>query len=227
MASKQEYEGVAFSAGLTPDGWQVSVTERAESSVTAYANLIATMTVMKEDGLMPFVSSYNKAQENIASAPSVVDVPNQPDPIIPAQPDPFPEPASVVAQAQDLGGVEDPFANAPQAAELVDYLKKAGEWKTGDVQECAVDQYTLFDGAITFYQSNNQYPEVHKHYLSEVGVKVMQSFGDNWDKAFATTEVPTVIPGGDFIIGVKGGKMRTEGMGKGNVWRNLVSARRP
>ena len=224
MASKQEYEGVAFSAGLTPDGWQVSVTERAESSVTAYANLIATMTVMKEDGLMPFVSSYNKAQENIVSAPVPVTADELVPPAFEIDSDGI---ESVVAQAQDLGGVEDPFANAPQAAELVDYLKKAGEWKTGDVQECAVDQYTLFDGAITFYQSNNQYPEVHKHYLSEVGVKVMQSFGDNWDKAFATTEVPTVIPGGDFIIGVKGGKMRTEGMGKGNVWRNLVSARRP
>jgi len=238
MASKQEYEGIAFTAGLTPDGWQVSVTERAESSVTAYANLIATMTVMKEDGLMPFVSSYNKAQENIVSAPSVVDVPNQPVPIIPAQPDPFPEPASLVAQGEALGGVvadpfvgSDPFANnIPDVpVGLVDRLKKAGEWKTGDVQEILVDQYTLGDRAIKFYKSDNEndYHE-HAHYLNEYGVQDMAAFfGNTWDKAFAPAAVPTLIPGGAFIIAVKGGKVRDSGKGAGNVFRNLHSARRP
>ena len=242
--AKQEYEGVAWMNMMTPDGGVISVTERAESSVTAYANLMETRVVMLDDGLVPFNSYYNKAQENIAAVPMIIDTPQptppQLDPIIPAHPDPFPEPASLVAQAKSLGGVEaDPFAGSDpfydavdtpyvDVPQLVDRLKKAGEWKTGEVQEILVDQYTLGDGAIKFYKSDNEndYHE-HAHYLNDYGVKDMATFfGNTWNKAFAPAAVPTLIPGGAFIIAVKGGKVRTSGQGAGNCFRNLAGARR-
>jgi len=223
--AKSEYEGVAFASLLSPDGLVVNVTNRAENSVTAYANLMEAVVVMKGDGFMPFERSYNKAQDNIVSAPSII--PDDADPF--AGEDPFPAPESVVDAAKNLGGVEsDPFADQyPPTLELVDFFKKAGEWKTGDVQECMVDQYRLGGGKIEFYRTDNEYP-IHTHYLNDIGVKVMaQCFGDSWDKAFAPVTVPTAIPGGAFIIAVKGGAVRTTGQGAGNVFRNLSGARRP
>lgn len=87
----EELRGIAFTAGLDKDGWQVSVTERADSSAEAFANLEATMALMKDEGYVPFVKDYNKAFENTKP---VVD---------PGK--------SVVQQAKELGGIETPLVN--------------------------------------------------------------------------------------------------------------------
>ena len=212
----EEKEGIAFTSGITKDGWQVNVTARADSPLDAYYQLMGVIANMEDEGVIPFVS-YSNRYEPPASEQTVLEA------------------------AQELGGVitdegiqrvvdsiaDDPFADPPEV-ELVPYLKPAGEWKTGDVQEVEVDQYTLGNGVITFYKSDNKYPEVHKHYLNEIGVKVMaDAFHPDWGKFFPATDTPKDIPGGSFIIAIKGGKMRDSGAGAGNVWRNLVGARRP
>ena len=216
--AKQEYEAVAYTSMLSPTGLVVNVTNRAESTVVAYANLMEAVVVMQGDGFVPFERNYNKAQENIVSAPSI-----DPFPVTPVDE----VPQTAVGLAQELGGVEvDPFSVVP-TVELVDRLKKAGEWKTGDVQEVLVDQYKMGEGKIAFYKEGNEYP-IHTHYLNEVGVKVMaQVFTNAWDKTFKNDNALHPFPGGPMIIAVKGGKVRTQGQGAGNVFRNLTSARRP
>ncbi len=217
--AKQEYEAVAYTSMVSPTGLVVNVTNRAESTVVAYANLMEAVVVMQGDGFVPFERSYNKAQDNIVSAPSITD---DPFPITPVDE----VPQTAVELAQELGGVEvDPFNESH--VELVDRLKKAGEWKTGDVQEVLVDQYKMGEGKIAFYKEGNEYP-IHTHYLNEIGVKVMsQVFKNSWDKTFKNDNVLHPFPGGPMIIAVKGGKVRTQGQGAGNVFRNLASARRP
>jgi len=214
--AKQEYEGIAFTSAVNKNGWQVSVTERAESSAEAVANLEGTIALMIDEGYTPFVSYINK-YEPVHELGETVTPPYAMD-------DPFPD-VSMVDTAESLGGVvADPFSDAP---ELVDYLKKAGEWKTGDVQEVMVDQYTLAEGKIAFYREGNEYP-IHTHYLNDIGVKVMaQVFGDTWDRTFGVAAEKAPFPGGEYIIAIKGGKVRSSGQAAGNVFRNFVSGRRP
>ena len=216
--AKQEYEGIAFTAMVSPSGVLIHPTARADSVSDAVDELELEVVNMLERGYTPFWSYSNKYEpvHELGQAPVITEQS--------LATDPFPD-VSVVDTAVNLGAVEvDPFDAAP---ELVPFLKKAGEWKTGDVQEVLVDQYTLADGKIAFYKEGNEYP-LHTHYLNDIGVKVMaQVFGDEWDRSFGVTAEKAPFLGGAYIIAIKGGKERTSGQGAGNVFRNFTSGRRP
>ena len=183
--AKQEFECLAYTAGLTPDGWEISVTERAESSVTAYANLVATIAVMKEDGLLPFVTNYNKAQENITPAPTRDD----PFPVTPVD-----EVPSVVAQAEELGGREIPAGHrylGVKPGKVDDILEN-------DSYDVVASTYT-YDGTwVNFYNGNRQ--SAGYYYSNKTSQKIFAELF-HWQPA-VVEKAP--IPGGNAMLYVLG-----------------------
>ena len=164
MASKQEYEGVAFTAMVhAEDGELINATERAEASLDAYKNLRATIAEMKKDGFVPFVSYYNKAEGQQA----------QPESKYPPSPQ---EPVSVLAQAEQLGGVvvdqypitpdeSASIASGVRIADGTNYLgmqtrkPNAPDVKVNDSFEIVVDAYKRpTRDKVEFYNAHSEYP---------------------------------------------------------------------
>ena len=138
----EEKKGIAFTSGIRQDGWQVSVTARADSPLDAVAELEVAIVEMIEKGYTPFVSYSNKHELYKHEEPVQA--------VIPDDNFPFPagDPVSVVQAAVGLGGVESPVING--SAPIVDgfeYLGiktqklKASELKQGQSYEIYVDKF--------------------------------------------------------------------------------------
>ena len=190
--AKQEYEGVAFTSAMK-DGWQVSVTERAGGSAEAVANLEATIELMKAEGYVPFVNTYNKA-------PSAA---NQTE-------------GSLVETAKELGGVEkltteEKNSIAEGCVEVPEghnYLGikpgKLEEINANDSYQVRADVYS-YDGTwVNFFYGDDSMSVAGHYYNSKIGQKVFtQMF--KWEPVMNADKKP--IPGGDvllYILGVKG-----------------------
>jgi len=186
--AKQEYEGIAFTSALSKDGWQVSVTERASSSAEAVANLEATISLMIEDGYVPFVTYYNKA----VSDTKLPDMENVKE---------LPYDEGVVATAQELGGVVVPEGHR--------YLGvkpgKLEEILENDSYQVMADSYS-YDGTwVNFYYSDNEMSVAGHYYATKVGAKIFNEMF-HWQPVLVD-KAP--LPGGDvmlYILGVKGKK---------------------
>lgn len=125
----------------------------------------------------------------------------------------------------------DPFPVDPSEYGVVDKLMAAGDWEPGDTQEILINEYERAGDAIKFYKDDSPYPDdpVHTHWINNrPGTDMMAKlFTDVWSDKFPT-KGKTKFPGGDMIIKIEGASTRrTSGGGKGNVFRNLVGARRP
>lgn len=175
--AKQEYEGVAFSSGIK-DGWQVSVTERAESSAEAVANLEGTIEVMKAEGYTPFVSYTNKAE--------LVDVIT---------------PRTVVEEAVALGGKV--IADAFESGDGTRYLGiKPGKLESileNDSYDVPAQFYS-YDGTwVNFF--NGQQDAASYYYAHKKSAEIFRGmFG--WSPEF---EDKALLPNGDvtlYIVGV-------------------------
>ena len=192
----QEKKGIAYTAGIDKDGWQISATERADSSMEAVALLEATIAQMKEDGYVPFVKDYNKALENMNSKP--VDV--APSPSAPTT-DPFA--TTVVQEAEELGGVatQTPDWYEPPTQEvkesiasgvgdrLMDGYKYIGrqlkkplvaECKQGDWYDIVVDSYKCDEDSVSFYNKHSNYP-AFKHTMKGKGTATFKEIFPEWD----------------------------------------------
>jgi len=198
--AKSEYEGIAFTSGIK-DGWQVSVTERADSSAEAVANLEATIAVMVDDGYVPFVSYYNRSEAVVGAPKDVV---------------------SVVDTAKELGGIvaavpteqmiEHGFPKEPGYHGM--QPQKLENINEGDSYDVVASTYS-YDGGdwVNFYNGGDSL--AGHYYNSEVGAKIFKSmFG--WTPAIADK---AVLPGGTKvlqIVGVKGKKSN-------DIYQNIKS----
>ena len=170
-----EYAGVAFSSGIK-DGWQVSVTERAESSAEAVANLEATIAVMKDDGYTPFISYTNKAE--------LRDV----------LPPPAPQ-ASVPTPQME----KDAFPKDAPVGYLGLKPAKLDDINAGENYDVPAQTYS-FDGTwVNFY--NGEQDAASYYYANKTSAKIFgEMFG--WTPDF---EDKAPIPGGNvtlYIVGV-------------------------
>jgi len=181
-----EKRGIAFTSGINKDGWQISVTERADGSAEAYANLEATIALMADDGVIPFVSYYNRALDNTIPPTAPAEV----------------QPTSVLDLAKDLGGVPTPVLNeyvltdegvedilAGISEDGTNYLgvkaqkPKVAECKQGDSYEIYVDAYKRPEKEkIEFYNEHSQYPAC-SHSLKGAGGKLFQELFPGWEPA--------------------------------------------
>ena len=219
--AKQEYEGVAFTSGVK-DGWQVSVTERAESSAEAVANLEATIALMKDDGYSPFVSYYNKS-EAVVGAPEDILTED-----IAGLDSPF-APSTVVDLAKELGGVEpspqmieDAFPKdaVPVGDSMYLGIKvkkpKVAECPQGYSYEIVVNSYSADEKEIRFYNEHSDYPACTHNWKSDFGKEKFAEIFPNWtpqrgSKIKLTTPVKLFVKG--------------EGTtSEGNAYQNLKSA---
>lgn len=211
MATKQEYEGVAFSSGIK-DGWQVSVTERANSSAEAVANLEGTIEIMKAEGYQPFVSYYNKASENMNSEPVA--------------------PRSVVEEAVALGGEpssqmiddafpkDEPFEAAPVGDTMYLGIKlkkpKVAECPQGYSYEIVVDAYSADEKEIRFYNTHAEYPANTHNWKSDFGKEKFAEIFPGWTPQRGS-KIQLKTP---LKLYVKGEGTTSEG----NAYQNLKSA---
>ena len=219
-----EKRGIAFTSGINKDGWQISVTERADGSAEAYANLEATIALMAEDGVIPFVSYYNKAFENTAPDAKLQDVAGYAVP-----------PLSVLDTAKELGGVETPVLDeyvltdegvadilASISEDGTNYLgvkaqkPKVADCKQGDSYEIYVDAYKRPEkDKIEFYNEHSKYPAC-THSLKGAGGKLFQELFPGWE--------PAVGSGGKLkplLLYIVGENETREG----NAYQNLKGAK--
>ena len=123
---------------------------------------------------------------------------------------------------------KDPFPVNPSEYGVVDRLMAAGDWEPGDTQEILVTEYERAGDAIKFFKDDYEHA-VHTHYINnKPGTDMMTHlFTDVWSYKFPI-KGKVKFPGGDMIIKIEGSnKRRDSGGGKGNVFRNLIGARRP
>ena len=211
-----EKRGIAFTSGINKDGWQISVTERADGSAEAYANLEATIALMAEEGVIPFVSYYNKAFETTQPAETV-------------------PPLSVLDTAKELGGVETPVLDeyvltdegvadnlAGISEDGTNYLgvkaqkPKVADCKQGDSYEIYVDAYKRPEkDKIEFYNEHSKFPAC-SHSLKGAGGKLFQELFPGWE--------PAVGSGGKLkplLLYIVGENETREG----NAYQNLKGAK--
>ena len=214
----QEKKGVAFTSGITKDGWQISVTERADSSVDAYANLEKTIATMVGDGVQPFVSYYNKAE------------PAQPESKYPPNPQ---EPVSVLAQAEQLGGVVvDQYPITPdESASIASGLEvpvreiaipeghvylgvkssKLEEIRENDSYQVLAETYS-YDGTwVNFFNGAGNMSVAGSYYANPTGQKIFQEMF-HWSPALAE-KAP--LPSGNVLLYILGVNS------KGTVYQNI------
>ena len=219
-----EKRGIAFTSGINKDGWQISVTERADGSAEAYANLEATIALMAEDGVIPFVSYYNKAFENTAPDAKLQDVAGYAVP-----------PLGVLDTAKELGGVETPVLDeyvltdegvadilAGISEDGTNYLgvkaqkPKVADCKQGDSYEIYVDAYKRPEkDKIEFYNEHSKFPAC-SHSLKGAGGKLFQELFPGWE--------PAVGSGGKLkplLLYIVGENETREG----NAYQNLKGAK--
>ena len=229
--AKQEYEGVAFTAGLDKDGWLISVTERAESSAAAYANLEATKQLMIADGLVPFVSYYNKSEAvagppqdvitpsvDIASPVSLVDTAKELGGIViqrpPLQPtEPSPE---VLAAAFDdtIRGVS-PYNDGTNFLGVLSKKPLVADCLRGDSFEIEVNKFEVGEDKVEFFNDSSDYSVVTQS-LKGKGGKTFSDIFPGWDP-----QVGDLGPINPIVLYVVG-----EGeTNQGNAWQNLKNAR--
>ena len=210
--AKTEYEGVAFTSGMNKDGWQVSVTERAGSSAEAYVNLQATIAVMIADGVIPFVTQYNKAVSVVEKAP---------ESRYPVDPQ---APTSVVAQAQHLGGevtYVTPEESASIASGLLEipeghvYLgvksSKLEEIRENDSYQVLAESYS-YDGTwVNFYNGAGNMSVAGSYYANPTGMKIFDGMF-HWQPQLVEK---AQLPSGNvllYILGVNN---------KGTIYQNI------
>ena len=213
--AKQEYEGVAWTPMVhKPTGCVINVTERAGSSLDAYKNLTGTIAVMVEEGCIPFVSYYNKAE------------PAQPESKYPPNPQ---EPASVLAQAEQLGGVVvdqypiTPEESASIASGLLEipeghvYLgvksSKLEEIRENDSYQVLAETYS-YDGTwVNFFNGAGNMSVAGSYYANPTGQKIFQEMF-HWSPALAE-KAP--LPSGNVLLYILGVNS------KGTVYQNIKS----
>ena len=213
--AKTEYEGIAFTSAIR-EGWQVSVTDRAESSAEAVANLEATIALMVKEGYEPFVSQYNKAEEHRVSLASESAFPEE----------------GVVGLAKEMGGVDsalpeneqdNPFA--PEAAKLDDesmYLgikmkkPKVADCPQGYSYEIVANEYSADEKEIRFYNEHSDYPACTHNWKSDFGKERFAEIFPNWTPQRGS-KIKLTNP---VKLYVKGEGTTSEG----NAYQNLKSA---
>ena len=211
-----EKRGIAYTSGINKDGWQISVTERADGSAEAYANLEATIALMAAEGVIPFVSYYNKAFETTQPAETV-------------------QPLSVLDTSKELGGVETPVLDeyvltdegvadilAGISEDGTNYLgvkaqkPKVADCKQGDSYEIYVDAYKRPEkDKIEFYNEHSKFPAC-THSLKGAGGKLFQELFPGWE--------PAAGSGGKLkplLLYIVGENTTSEG----NVYQNLKGAK--
>ena len=210
-----EKKGVAYTSGISKDGWQISVTERADSSVEAYANLEKTIATMVGDGVQTFVSYYNKAELE--------------DKRESRYPQDEQEPVSVLAQAKQLGGViVESFSITPEEEAsiasgvdgfnhnhgLLERKPAAPDLAVGDSFQIIVDAYKYpTRDKVEFYNSHSQYAAASQN-LKGKGREIFLDLFPGW-----TPEVGSegkIEPLKLYIVG--GGQTS-----QGNAYQNIKS----
>jgi len=218
-----EKRGIAFTSGIRQDGWQVSVTARADSPVEAVAELEEAILDMIEKEYVPFVSYINKHEPYKVQAitaeelvpPAFIDD----DTVAPSVVDP----TSVVQAAVGLGGVESPVING--SAPIVDgfeYLGiktqklKASELKQGQSYEIYVDKFKRpEESKVEFYNEHSQYP-AHTTSLKGAGGKTFGELFPGWEPEVGSEGALKPM----FLMIVGEGATP-----KGNPWQNLKGVR--
>ena len=210
-----EKKGVAFTSGINKDGWQISVTERADSSVEAYANLEKTIATMVGDGIRPFVSYYNRAELE--------------DKRESKYPDDSQEPVSVLAQAKQLGGVtKESFPITPEEEAsiasgvdgfqhshgLLERKPAAPDLAVGDSFQIIVDAYKRpTRDKVEFYNEHSQYPAAAQN-LKGKGGEIFLDLFPSW-----TPEVGTEGSIEPVKLSIVGGGQTSQG----NAYQNIKS----
>lgn len=202
----EELRGIAFTSGIK-EGWQVSVTERADSSAEALANLEGTIALMVTEGYKPFVNAYNRAEvqgELQTSTDAPVSV----------------SPATVVETAQALGGIEITDAGIAKVVDSIDgYLgmkpEKLENIAEGQTYDVVAQQYS-YDGTwVNFFGASSNLSLAGHYYNTKVGAKI---FNELFHWAPALVE-KALIPGGSVILTVIG----TKGKKTNDIYQNIKS----
>ncbi len=212
--TKQEYAGgIDFTSFIDKDGFQHSLTDRKETSAEAYAGLQATIALAIAEGAVPFVRDYNKAEIDKPGTPE------QPEPRYPADPQAA---ASVLAQAQQLGGqLVTPEESASIASGLLEipeghlYLgvKSAKLEEIGENESYQVLAETYgYDGTwVNFYNGAGNMSVAGSYYANPTGMKIFDGMF-HWQPQLVEK---AQLPGGNvllYILGVNN---------KGTIYQNI------
>ena len=179
-----EKKGIAFTSGVRQDGWQVSVTARADSPVQALTELDVAILEMIEKGYTPFVSYINKHEPYKA--------PVTPDELVPPA---FTDEDTVVQTAvQNLGAREIPAGHrylGVKPGKVDDILEN-------DSYDVVASTYT-YDGTwVNFYNGNRQ--SAGYYFANKTSQKI---FGQMFPWQPEVVE-KAPIPGGNVMLYVLG-----------------------
>lgn len=192
---KQEYEGIAFTSGIRLDGWQVSVTSRADSPSKAVDALEVEIINMIGRGFVPFVSYYNRAE--VDTVPQQVEL--GPESTAPVTEEDFAE--AMTSVAEELGGVQVPEGHVYLGVKS----GKLDEIRENDSYQALAETYS-YDGTwVNFYNGSSEMSVAGSYYANQTGAKIFNEMF-HWEPALVE-KAP--IPGGDvmlYILGVKGKK---------------------
>ena len=217
--AKQEYEGVAFTAMIkTETGQVINFTARLGSTLDAFEDVEATVALKEKEGWVPFVTQYNKAndQPTVAPAPLLVT--------------PLEDAPGVVAQAVEMGGEiihPAPIDNFPDdipegATRIPDDtlylgLKDSKLDAIGENQsyEVYANCYS-YDGKgfVNFF--NGTKPAAGHYYATEYGQKLFKDMFPLFVPVVGSDHSP--LPRGPvklYVVGV---------MNKGKVYQNIKGA---
>jgi len=202
MAKTEYAGGIDFTSFIDKDGFQHSLTSRKETSLESYVDLQATIALAIQEGAIPFVRDYNKAE---------LDKPASKYPTDPQ------EPVSVLAQAKQLGG-EVTYVTPEEVASIASGLLEIPEghnylgMKPGKLEEIREnDSYQVraetysWDGKqfINFFSGSSD-KAVAGYYYGQDWAKDEFNKMFHWSPA-QVDKAP--IPGGNvllYILGVKG-----------------------